>query len=603
MAISKTDFINYTRCSRYYHLEDIRKDKLSSLLTREEYLKELDDEMSRDIACEIFSESDEDLTEKVNIQLNALKDYYTQVELIAGEAVHNLFGGSTTYGNSIDKQMCYDFDLNGIRYMCYADIVNETDNEINVVEVKATTSSKYLGVVCGKEKEALFSLVNGIYELNHNIDDDDFNKGISKFYNKYSLGKYPYDLAVQRYFIEGEYKNYNNSKKFNYYLAILNHEYVYDGYTEAGKRVYRADANGNNIISIFNMNEITSYLVKMVDNDRKVLEDNIFHGSNKFCKVSEACALKKNNECKFKDICYKNVPRTNASYNYKRFLSFKDENGCKYDKYDLINDGYLKFDDVPIAWLVSKNHIIQREAYDNKKEYINKKKIKSGIESLKYPIYHLDFETFPCPLPRFRGEKCYTQSPFEFSLHIEKAPGVCDKDKDNYVFMAKTLNDEREEMVKLLVKYIPIDKGGVMLAQNVSFEKARIKELAVIFPKYKEQLMNIYDNSFDLLYLLDTNKVMYEALGFSSEEAGTLNYYNFLQSGSYSIKKTLPLFSDLSYSTLEIKNGTEALVEYSKFDMMTHDEVENSRKNLITYCKQDTWAMVEILNGLRNLVK
>ena len=40
MAITKTDFIEYTRCKRYAPLENIRKDKLNSDMTLEEYLKE-----------------------------------------------------------------------------------------------------------------------------------------------------------------------------------------------------------------------------------------------------------------------------------------------------------------------------------------------------------------------------------------------------------------------------------------------------------------------------------------------------------------------------------------------------------------------------------
>ena len=60
--------------------------------------------------------------------------------------------------------------------------------------------------------------------------------------------------------------------------------------------------------------------------------------------------------------------------------------------------------------------------------------------NLEYPIYHLDFETFPCPIPRFFGEKPYTQSCFEFSLHIEKEEGICDIEKDNYINTFHQLN-------------------------------------------------------------------------------------------------------------------------------------------------------------------
>ena len=40
MAITKTDFINYTRCPRYVALLNIKKDKLKSEITYDEYKKE-----------------------------------------------------------------------------------------------------------------------------------------------------------------------------------------------------------------------------------------------------------------------------------------------------------------------------------------------------------------------------------------------------------------------------------------------------------------------------------------------------------------------------------------------------------------------------------
>ena len=54
MAISKTDFINFTRCKRFVALENIRKDKLTSKLTKEEYLKEKTEEKISEIIDNIF---------------------------------------------------------------------------------------------------------------------------------------------------------------------------------------------------------------------------------------------------------------------------------------------------------------------------------------------------------------------------------------------------------------------------------------------------------------------------------------------------------------------------------------------------------------------
>lgn len=142
-----------------------------------------------------------------------------------------------------------------------------------------------------------------------------------------------------------------------------------------------------------------------------------------------------------------------------------------------------------------------------------------------------------------------------------------------------------------------------MLAQNVTFEKGRIKELANIFPEYKKELLAIRESGRDLLEIIDNNKELYKSLGFDEYNCSTMNYYNNAQSGSFSIKKTLPLFTNLSYKDLEVQNGTQALVEYANYKKMTEEERKRKQAALIEYCKQDTWAMVEILKGLREAIK
>ncbi len=613
MAITKTNFVNYTRCSRYVAIENIRKDKLTSKMTIEQYKKEEQSEEIKEILDTLFETSETgeeiDLTKTVDKQLEAMMDYYKEVELEAGRIVKNMFGGKTTYSESTYTQESFDFSLNGINYLCYVDIYNEQDNCINIIEVKATTSRKYNSLeygAMGQEKYPLFIKKDGIYVLSpcYNTDPKvikNYQDKRSKLLNRFSEeGKYIYDLAVQRYIIEHDFIQHNINTKVNYFLAVLNADYVYDGYRENGKRIYNT-INDEDIISIYELNDITFEFQERIDKERQNLEYNIFNPNNKPCDVGIFCGLKKRTECMYKPICFKNVPAYNTSYNYISFRGFKDLNGNTYDKYDLINNGYYKMNDVPYEWLTNPNHIIQRDCYDNNTVYVDKEKIKAFLNVIEYPIYHLDFESFPCPMPRFRGEKPYTQSCFEFSLHIEHEPGICDKEKDNYVFLAETLEDERLELVKALDKYIDTSKG-TMLAQNVTFEKGRLKELSEIFPDYKKKLLEIRAMGFDLLYIIENNRSLAEELGFT-DTASIVNYYNPKQSGSYSIKKTLPLFTNLKYSDLEIQNGTEALVEYSKYNLMTDEQREETKKNLRIYCGQDTWAMVEILKGLRNLVK
>ncbi len=599
MAITKTKFINYTRCNNYVNFEKIKTCDLKQDITYEEYQEEEKYEQIK----EVFEELDNSDI-KMPSKLESMMDYYKEVEIEAGRISNDIFKGQSIFSKNTYSQKSFSFTLNDIKYLCYVDIYNEQESCINIVEVKATTSNKYTSMTYGKRgdiKFPLFIKTGDFYTLSPCVSIDseikkNYDEKISKLLDRFtSVGKYIYDLAVQRYIISHD-KSIN--KKVNYFLAVLNSSYVYDGYMENGKRLYRK-INGEDIISLFKLNDITLKYKDIIEKERINLENNLKNRETS-CKVGCYCFLNKPCECTYKNICFKDVPKENASFNYLNFKSFKDKNGNTYDKYDLINNGYLKIDDIPLEFLTNENHLIQRDCYDNNKVYVDKEKIKSFLNDLKYPIYHLDFETFPCPMPRFFGEKPYSQSCFEFSLHIERAPGVCDLEKDNYIFLANTLFDEREDLVKALVSYIKED--GTLLAQNVSFEKSRIEELANIFPKYKKDLLRIKNMGYDLLYIIKNSEEISKKLGFI-ENAKTINYYNPKQSGSYSIKKTLPLFTDLTYSSLDIQNGTEALVSYSMYDKLSFEEKKKVMENLKIYCRQDTWAMVEILRGLRNLVK
>ena len=201
-----------------------------------------------------------------------------------------------------------------------------------------------------------------------------YDEKVNKLLDRFSdVGRYIYDLSVQRYILEHD----NPNLKVNYFLAVLNSDYVYDGYMENGKRVYN-EINGENLISIFELNDITKKYQDIIDKERITLENNIKNKAEK-CPVGNYCFLNKNIECPYKNICFKDVPNENASFNYLNFRTFKDSDGNSYDKYDLINNGYLKFDDVPYDFLTNENHLIQRDCYDNNKVFIDKEKIKSFL--------------------------------------------------------------------------------------------------------------------------------------------------------------------------------------------------------------------------------
>lgn len=623
MAITKTDFINFTRCQRYAALNEVKKEKLDADITYQEYKEKEQSEKIEELLAEMFESNEEaeeeiDLVDKVDRQLEAMMDYYKLVEKEAGRISEKIFRGKSIYAEDTKEQECFDFSLNGIRYICYVDIYNEHENEINIIEVKATTNSKYLKTFGHpkSDKYPIWLKKNNVYWLKDEIAGYDieaempikkYDEFRNKLFNRYDIGKYVYDLAIQRYFIEHEYISTHTEdklKNFHYYLAVLNYDYIFDGTYIDGKPIYNPDSEGNELITFFDMTNVTEEYQEIIDADRQKLEIYLNSLNASPCSLGNYCCFKSRAECKFfSPICGKMIPKKNSSLNYLYNGSgFTKEDGTKIKGLELINEGYINMLDVPDAWITKNYHQIQRDSVAFDKVYIDKEKIDIGLKQLEYPIYHLDFETMPCPVPRYRGERPYIQSPFEFSLHIEREPGICDKDKDNIVFLAKTHEDEREEMIKLMLKHMDPNKG-TLFAQNVPFEKGRIKELATIFPEYRTDLMKLYDRGFDLLWLVKTNSKLYQDLGFDEERAKTFNFYDKRLSGSFSIKKTLPVFSDLSYDNLVVKNGTEAIVEYANYDKMSKEEFNLKYQALIIYCKQDTWAMVEILNALRGLVK
>lgn len=282
-------------------------------------------------------------------------------------------------------------------------------------------------------------------------------------------------------------------------------------------------------------------------------------------------------KCPFFNYCTKDLVSPNV---------FNIAGGMKTkDKIKLYKDNLIGYKD-----LVNENinpkykQQIEFELY-NKKDYIDKEKIKEFLNTLSYPLYFLDFETFQLPIPKYDNTNPYMQIPFQYSLHYIERPGGELKHKE---FLGRG-GDPRRELALKLVSDIP--KNVCTLAYNMTFEKNRIKELASIYPDLKDHLMNIHDNIKDL------------AIPFRDR-----NYYSKHMDGSYSIKKVLPsLFPndpDLDYHNLElIHNGSEAMSYYDTLFDKSQEEQDYIRERLLKYCWLDTYAMVKIYEKLLEVVE
>ena len=253
-------------------------------------------------------------------------------------------------------------------------------------------------------------------------------------------------------------------------------------------------------------------------------------------------------------------------------------------KFELYKNGVVKFEDIKELDKFNASQQIQIRSELSGEQIIDKEAIKEFLDTLSYPLYHLDFETFQQAVPEFIGLSPYEQIPFQFSIHKDDGRG----NLEHFEFLAEVGADPRYELALNLIKFIPQD--ACVLAYNMSFEKKVIRRLAEIYPQISNELMAIHDNIKDLM------------VPFAIK-----SYYHPKMQGSYSIKYVLPALVpefESAYKDLNlIHHGGEAMQAYEAMAYMPADEREAYKKALLAYCKLDTLAMVKVLEKLREVAK
>ena len=199
------------------------------------------------------------------------------------------------------------------------------------------------------------------------------------------------------------------------------------------------------------------------------------------------------------------------------------------------------------------------------------------LNEIAYPASFMDFETVGPALPLYVGTRPYQTVPFQWSLHIRDADGTL----SHREFLNGDADDPRERFVLSLLDAVP-SQGSVVVYSR--YEKARLNELANLFPQYKSRLDALCARLFDLLEVVRSH------------------YYHPGFHGSYSLKSTLPaLAPDLAYADLEIESGDLASIEYARMISSDTPESEKAqiRANLLAYCKRDTEALVRVMDALQ----
>ena len=327
---------------------------------------------------------------------------------------------------------------------------------------------------------------------------------------------------------------------------------------------------------LFTIVDVTEEVIELKHDIPRILEEFETVLSDKINEpnIDIGSHCKKPYECDAKEYCWKtqrNIP------DYSIFSIF---NLGSKKQIELYSQGIKNIKDVPDDFAMTANQKLAVETYKSQETFIDKDKIKEFIDTLTYPIYHLDFETFQQAVPEFQGISPYQQIPFQYSLHIEQEDGTLEHKE----YLAVDGTDPREQLAKTLVEDIPSDV--TVLAYNMSFEKGVITKLAESHIDLSRQLISINENMKDLM------------VPFQKKY-----YVTPSMNGSYSIKYVLPALVPefaKAYKELNgVQNGTQAMNAFANMSKMEEQEKQKMRTSLIEYCKLDTLAMVKILEKLK----
>jgi len=362
------------------------------------------------------------------------------------------------------------------------------------------------------------------------------------------------DVAVQHYVLNGCGLTITKS-----FLVHINNSYVRQEEIEVDKLFSSEDISLKVAARQQSLPEIVTELRETMRTENEPAIDIGPHCKNPY-------------ECDFIPYCWQHIPNN----------SIFDLRGNGINKFEYYQQGIIRFENLPIDEL-NKGQRQQVEATLKQQDATDAEKIQAFLDTLWYPLCHLDFESFNTPIPKFSGTRPYQQVPFQFSIHLQLQAGA---EPQHFEYLASPEVDPRRELIEQLLALIPAD--ACILTYNQAFEKGVLRTLADRFPDLAEEIEMRVANVRDLMVPFRRRDV-----------------YRWQMCGSYSIKEVLPaLVPELSYAGLEIADGMAAMQAYH--DMCALDdpeELHKLRQKMLDYCRLDTLAMVRILAVLQKLAE
>ncbi|MBD0316291.1 MAG: DUF2779 domain-containing protein [Nitrospiraceae bacterium] len=238
----------------------------------------------------------------------------------------------------------------------------------------------------------------------------------------------------------------------------------------------------------------------------------------------------------------------------------------------LAEQGITVIDDIPETVPLS---LAQRRVKENT-EWISPR-LRGVLQSVQYPVHHVDFETVMLAVPRFARTRPYQAIPMQWSNHIQRESG----ELIHHEFLHDAASDPRQRWAEALIESLG-ERGSICVYS--AYERAVMEQVAEAFPEFRTAFRQIIQRLWDLFPVIRDH------------------YYHPSFQGSFSIKAVLPaIVPSLGYGDLVIREGGQAATEYYRMIYVESDWVEQAsiKEALLRYCARDTLAMVELRRVLK----
>ncbi|MHA8103779.1 DUF2779 domain-containing protein [Aquirufa nivalisilvae] len=397
---------------------------------------------------------------------------------------------------------------------------------------------------------------------------------------------------------------------------------------------------------ILNFLDVTENAISMESDIRaradsfiRILNNGLETTSGDF-QISKACKscefyVSGNTDCGFFE-CWKSVDKFPTIFD----LYFGGTLGSNNYLNTLIQEKKFNFEDIQIKNLCkndggigprNERQIIQFENTLKNQEWFSNE-MKSELNSWKYPLHFIDFETYTGAMPFHAGMRSYEMIAFQWSCHTIQYPGAEPIHKE---FISTSSDFPNFQFAEELMRHIGLSGTPLMWAthensvlRNIYYQ---MDEFGYVNPDLKDWLQKTIKDKD-----LGTEGRFIDMNAFTLK-----HYFHPDMKGKTSIKKVLPaiwnnnlylhdipylkqysikdidnavldpydklfnlanekirdLDTEIEIQSDDVKGGTGAMRAYHRIrfdDSISSQYKEELKQRLLEYCKLDTMAMVII---------